>query len=341
MRRNAFFKVAASIAVLLFFITGCRKITVTTQVFPDGTCKRTVTVRGDSSAVDRGAYPIPGDSSWTITREKDSTEAGKWIYTAVKDFDGVDGLDSELKLPEYSDKIGIDVSLKKKFRWFISYFEYVETYRAFNRFDGVPIEDYMNREEWELFVQDEDTLDLEDRYEEWSNRAMFQEIYRDLKAAVERLNPPGITVQALEDKKETLFEKCVAMEEPEEGLAYGITGVVEDVMGVSLPSSVREEVVRSFARLEEKIDFMEEVMGDSYENRVSMPGLVMDTDADELEGNVAVWEVNSKQFMFYDYSMTVTSRKVNLWAQIVTAAVLVVVVGWIVFVLIRRRGGRK
>ena len=64
----------------------CKEITTTTRVHADGSCDRTVVVQSSSKNPSGSAFPIPRDSSWSITVLPDSTRISRYVYTARKYF---------------------------------------------------------------------------------------------------------------------------------------------------------------------------------------------------------------------------------------------------------------
>ncbi|MBU4445439.1 MAG: hypothetical protein L6422_00755 [Candidatus Marinimicrobia bacterium] len=68
-----------------------------------------------------------------------------------------------------------------------------------------------------------------------------------------------------------------------------------------------------------------------------MPGLLIDTNAETVEGNKVVWEVGTGKFFLRDFEMWAESRIVNRWAIPVTAVILLVICGGLVIAVFRRR----
>ena len=81
---------------------------------------------------------------------------------------------------------------------------------------------------------------------------------------------------------------------------------------------------------------MMEADSDSYINKVIMPGIIMDTNAEQVEGNSVIWRVKAKQFLDVDYSMWVESRSVNRWAILLTALLIMMPVAWSIFRAVKR-----
>ena len=69
------------ITIMLIWITGCKEITTTTTIHPDGSCDRIVEVEGDSSdVVDYSYFPVPKGDSWTVTQKRDLESDSDYKY---------------------------------------------------------------------------------------------------------------------------------------------------------------------------------------------------------------------------------------------------------------------
>ena len=64
----------------------------------------------------------------------------------------------------------------------------------------------------------------------------------------------------------------------------------------------------------------------NYKNEVTIPGIILSTNAKTIEGNKAVWEFDENRFCYVDYKMVVKSRAVNVWAFIVSGVIVLAVI---------------
>ena len=72
------------------------------------------------------------------------------------------------------------------------------------------------------------------------------------------------------------------------------------------------------------------IVSGSYSNQVLMPGLVIQTNADETNENMATWNFNASNQYGDDYTLTVESRLFN-WKNIaITGTVLMLIIGYLI-----------
>jgi hypothetical protein len=129
--------ISGLIALVLSFLSlsGCLEYNIITQVMTDGRILRTVIVKGDSANIFKGSFPVPYDTTWTIStrleprNEKDIKEGKVYVYIARKEFKDFGELNREFfNDSALSAHIAIKVSFEKEFRWFYNWYCYTETY---------------------------------------------------------------------------------------------------------------------------------------------------------------------------------------------------------------------
>ncbi|MBN2029626.1 hypothetical protein JW824_05220 [bacterium] len=347
----------------MLFLTSCYDLTTSTQIFPDGSCTRTIEFVGiveDESDIINGPYPIPQDSSWTVTYGDENHPRKSF----QKRFRHVSDLNAELAdKPDTLLQIHISVQLQKKFRWFNTYFRYQETYHTADPYGLVPINDYLSEEELELYYLHGDTLDLEERLQEWYIHSSIEYYFQQLQTVVDSLNLQDLTAEQLNSKKALLLEMFDKRELNETGdrmvnqhvieffgsimmsgfmtndqpSPFNHVKMLESLLGTSSVRLMSEQISRIDAEIEQKNRYISSVSDREYTNQVTMPGLILDTNAKELEGSTVRWQFDGNQFFWEDHPMWVESRVVNQWAMIVTGAVCLSLIAGLLFGTILRR----
>ncbi|MFC1583518.1 hypothetical protein ACFL4U_02425 [Candidatus Neomarinimicrobiota bacterium] len=320
--------------------TGCLDIEVSTDVAPDGSCERIVTVEGDSSNIFSSRFPIPMDSTWQIDLVQEDEDS--YVYTARKRFANISELNREFVVEDSSEvAIGMQVSLEKRFHWFFSSLEYRERYAVNNPIDEVPLSDYLSEDEIVLLIRSRtngnegedgaDTAlldDLEERFNGWYARNVFEAFYRPFSAGVDELGHNVLTPQYLAAMKERLFQDILTSSSND-----GIEFWVEHFEAVLGTPAVRQVVAGNphpFRTLEAQMEIDEELFLSDYSNSVSLPGLIVKTNANTLKGNQATWDDIAPYLLYSEYEMVVKSRMLNWAVTIISAIILVLLAGGLV-----------
>ena len=353
-----------------FLVTACRDVITTTIVHRDGSLDRIITVTGDSSEVFDSTLAIPRDSSWEVIRQgRQEQDSSQFIYSIRKSFRNAVALNREFGA-ESSDttRPARRVTLTKRFRWFYTFVTYREVYPQWNQYTFVPMRDYFTGRELQalnnelvddaadLILSPQDSLALETKFNTWLAKNLFEAIYRTLIAVTMDSPGVGVSPEMLQSARDSVWnvvrDSSDAGTDPDADLVTRVTGRVLDK-----PAALQEILQahqEEFETVSEAMDFFgglhevpenlrsigiqprpEYASNDS--NAVEMPGLILDTNAKNVQGNTVGWEIDQGYYFVYDYPMWVESRVVNWWAIVVTALVLVALITGVVFSFVWQR----
>ncbi len=350
------------LTILMIFINACEETATTTEIYPDGSCKRTVVVKANSDKIFKYGFPLPTDPSWTVGKKWEKGKKNNvfgssktFVYTAEKVFPGVSDLNREYARTSGDPlKINVEVKLEKRFAWFFSYLTYREVYRRFFPFGSVPIEDYFSPGELEILelqLTDEEKSEatypaetlkkMEKKFEAWYSRCIFEEFHRLVVERAGQLEGVQLTPEFVESRKEALYEAFSDDYKflDEEPVSKMLEKYVE-VLGSAGVREIREQSREAFSLLEETFRAVEDVVLDEFTNVLSMPGLITDTNAGAVTGNRVTWKFGADGLLIGDHEMWVTSRVVNWWMVGISGFVFLLVIVFLVVGALSR-GRRK
>ncbi len=315
MKTNAWLRNGLALLFVLT-VSGCREnVTVVTTLFPDGSCDRVVTVTSDSGKVPDVAFPLPVDSSWQISWTPPGQKGEKYLFTARKHFASIGSLREQYARAADTGKIKIDVSMKKDFRWFYTYFTYTEKYEVYNPFREIPLSKFMTQEEVRRYLAGERSDSLKKMRETWEMRNMFELFYRGLLAAAEKLHDPALPSSLIEAKKDELYTALMSSGKEDE------VSVTTRVLKTPAVRKLSKQVKDLINEIMHKSEVASKADGD-YVCTVVMPGTILDTNSEEVKGNSVVWRFSDEHLGIADYEMRVESRSINGWALAVTGLVV-------------------
>lgn len=320
--------------------TGCLDVEVFTEVATDGSCERIVTVKGDSSDIFSSQFPIPKDSTWNIDLVREDKDS--YVYTASKRFADISNLNREFVVEDSATvAISKHVSLIKRFHWFFSSLEYREVYTLSNPIDEVPLTDYLSEDEMVLLIRSRTNGDegkgeaqtallddLEERFNLWYARNVFEAFYKPFAAGVEKMGHRDLTLEYLASMKERLFEDILESSS-DEGTEFWVEHF-EGVLGTPVVRQVVKSNPYPFQLLEEQMGLDDELIVSDFRASVSLPGLIVKTNADALEGNRVTWNDIGPYLICSEYEMMVKSRMVNWGVTIVNAVVLLLLLAGLI-----------
>lgn len=306
------------VIILIAGISGCKKeYKTTTKVNPDGSCERAVIARVDSSGLRDISFPFPQDSSWSIEFKLMEGDTQK-VFVARKTFDDVNDINRDIA---GDGKINIIVNLEKNFRWFFTYLNYTETYKSYNRFNRIALKDFLSSSDYALYEAGDTSRSLTERLDSYFEENLYQEFYSQLISEIGKLNDPLFTRELLDKRKSELKDSLLAGS----GDTQSIMRSIKNIYKITRVENLSAVVDRIMENINSGLEFMGGADGD-YINEVVMPGIVLNTNADALEGNKAVWKFNEKRFFYSDFSMAIESRIINMWAIYVTAGLVILII---------------
>jgi len=339
--RNLFFLLSTALMVLL---AGCKEITTTTVVHQDGSVTRMIEVPGDSSIANNVAYPIPQAEGWErVHHSKEVNGEEKPFWTMKKRYtDFFEMLDEMAAIAAKPRRIRLSTDMAKKVRWFYTYYRYSETVGSYNRF-SVSVTDFVTREELAMMAAKDSTMDesvikeIEAKYERWQAHAVLEVFYQAMKSEALAQDGARLTAADFESHKDVFFGDMYR------AVDVGNLDVETFVRSASASMEapellgLEEKMRPVWADIESRLAFMHSVEEDSYIFKVEMPGLIVETNADGIEGNRVFWNVHHSQFLNEDYVMEVTSRVANRWALVVTGLIALLALMVLIVPLLRKR----
>ncbi|MCF8396221.1 MAG: hypothetical protein K9H06_20180 [Melioribacteraceae bacterium] len=321
-----------NIIAITFFIlalTICREYQISTIVNDDGTLLRTVIVKGDSNSLLKSSFPIPKDDSWLIEKTRLEDEKKTFVYTATKEFKDFEELNLEFN--GKSDKINIEVGMDLDFRWFYSYYTYREKYKSSMPFRHIPLDKFLTDKEIENFKKGDIDDELESKLDEWEMRNIVAYYYNQIIKTVSSSVDLGLTESEMKMKSEEFYSAIIEQDASEED----IIAILNEMFRGKDFSRYQTEFDNLFNDIEEKTVLVMEDDG-TYINEVTMPGIIISTNAKSIEGNKAIWNFESRQFLPMDFEMNVKSRAVNTWSIVITVGLGILFIFIIIFTFVKK-----
>ena len=347
MKRSANVILYLAIPVLST-MSGCLDVNVRTTVSSDGSSERVVSMKLDSHDVPGNAFPVTTDSTWRVEWKETGDKEGKFEYIATKKFGSPDDLQREYSSRPDTGAIGLNVSLHKRFEWFYTYFEYREEYTRHNIFNNVPVSDYLSKDEIDRYLHGEESDSLKAKVKMWDDRNLFEEFFRPLLAEARRRNDPALPPVLLSEKKDELFHRVMAADDEHKGgnkkepdstqndpTVEVALRAFADVLHTREVLSLQPVANQAWTSIVEKLD--KDKHPDSWTCALQMPGLLLSTNSDQVDGNLVSWKFTADQIRVGDYVMQASSRTTNVWAFVVTGAAALLVILMAILALLRRR----
>ena len=329
----------ASFLVLL--LTACEhNVSIESTVYPDGSLDRTIVLHNsDSDKVKKNFLGVSAASGWDLKVDppsKPSTEKNKnpeVNITFTKHFASVEEANKHSN-PDTDTVFHIASSFERKNRWFYTYIEYRDTYRALNLFNAIPKEDYFTKEDFAFIrrlpaegtrINKADSLYLarlnEKIFDHYGARTIFEEFFEHLIAAVREQRIPSQWTDTLLLRKEKIYQHFAESAALEDG-GFAII----EKLGIPLSATAKESIKNKTVDMEKRLDFMSEAYSGKYIHSINMPWTVVESNADSVIHNRLFWRPPVVKFLFSDYTMSATARRMNILPVALSALVVLVTI---------------
>lgn len=330
---------------LAVFSSGCLEHEVKTTINSDGSCDRVVVLKPAGRSVPDTPFPLPMDQSWDTTWTKTDSGKSEYVYTMKKHFESFDALEKEYASDMKPGKIEVRVQVRKKFRWFYTYFDYRESYGRYTPYTLVPPSAVMTEEEIHSYTYGDTNRTLENKKNEWVARNLFEVLHRSILRGARALDDSTLKPEILSARKEGFFRMLTGLRGPGEPImdpsknpaltAYrgleelfkkdsitdaGIDGFVRLASDAYGNPALRKigDSIRVGWKEATRLMHDGEHHGEKFASSVEMPGLLLGTNASKVEGNSAAWNFEIESLSLLPYEMHAESRIVNVWAIWVT-----------------------
>ncbi len=323
--------------VISIILTSCfsENYRIITHVNRDGSCSREVSTRVDSIS---DLFPYDLSSGWdisqtdTVVNEYLSQKVKKNVKVSKK-FTSVEALstglrrDNILPVPEES--------LKKRFRWFYTYYAFTAVYPEITEKGSVPMDKYLNEAERKLYLQGDLSgyrgmsgfelkmeLDgIEDRFMKWYIRNLYEECFEIIHYYSNATNMDFRT--QLSAIKDTLYSINKEQIESDPGLnSFGVSdvcGLLDKYFSTNAFTTLyagKTEEINSMLKSRTKVT--NDLLNFSIQYELTLPGKVIMTNTDLRNEDLLLWKVDAFRFLADDYILTAESRVANSWAFIGT-----------------------
>ncbi|MBN2485872.1 MAG: hypothetical protein JXB34_07845 [Bacteroidales bacterium] len=304
-------------------------------------------------------------SRWIYPSADDTISEKKFEYIATKRFKNIKELNEFLDV-KYDTSIIIQITCnsEKKFRWFYTYHTYTETYLKSFPFDYFKAEDYFTeaylphlyKEEF-TYIREKDSLSLIKDLEtipqlnssdsarmlelemEISKEIsgfiamnIYEEFYNYLISGLEVSYPEKYSF--LKNNKDILFQESGMHDIFSNDNIFSNNDPLKEILkNLKLSEdSVIKFDSNAYKVFNEKLERTGQLYINSNEikNSIAMPGLLLETNADSFKANQCFWNFNEYYFYLDNYLLFAKSRTLNIWAFILTGAVFIYLIFYLV-----------
>ncbi len=329
-------KTGATLLALFLFLPGCLDIYLTTQLFPNGEIEKTILIKGDSTNLNDAPFYFMQDTGWT--RKDIRVDDDKPAITMTRKFSSFKELNKSMNPEDTTIQvIRVKADLKKKFRWFFTYFDYSETILKADPYKTLDWRNYLTEKELKQLKLTEDQRKeqpqfneaeyklIEKKYEEFVMRSAFESYYGILGSVLKKEPSYAAVQNELETRKEEIYRYMVDSSEAAQG--KDLLVALDKYLNRNDLVVLNDKYAGDFKIFDEKMGLWDNNSANSYKFIIRMPGILLQSSSTQIEGLESRWEFTGNDIYFDDVQLTCESRMINKWAFVVAGIVLVMAIG--------------
>ena len=308
------------------------------HLLTDSAWKKSWCIKGDTA---RHPYPMTLEQYGELR----ASMAGKdlsdtLLVCAERRFSSVEEMAAATPLRLIDEPLQPQVSLKKRFRWFYTDYTYEETYPCWSGFFPYPLSNFVDEEmayywftgEPEL-MQGYSPLEKKETYdmvEEQCNRWLVANyvvaaydavVFEGTGEMHDSLSDISLDKNAYRANRDSLVSYAL-----DHQFSFGddIDSLFISYFGdgVSVPAFASDRVEQQLERCQEA--FME-LPSFKVGYRLVLPGRIIDAGNGVLEEGAVRYRLTGSRLIPGDYTIGATSRAINVWAFLLTALLIIVV----------------
>lgn len=320
-------------ATMWLLLSGCdHEAVLHTRLNEDGSLIKTIELKdADPEEIRHNYFGISAENGWEVEQEATGEKDKKLNLRFTRSFPSAEAF-TETFSHDTDSLFWMQASFSRDFRWFFTYISYQETFKAADRFDRILQEDYFTPEEYAFIermpaeggpVSHADSLFAEALnkkiMDQYAIRGIFEDHYGFFEDQIDAFGLPPAWKDTLRSNKEDIFKVLTS----KEGEDFDDDVMLDFMDSLQIPFP-RQELTTTYLaemkRLESELNFMSWAADGTFSNYMEVPWTVVSTNADSVNGNRLSWNPPAMKYLLQDYTMQVTTRKLNGWMILVTVA---------------------
>ena len=344
---------------LLTALTACESghIDMNTIINADGTCRREISFKADSSALTNNPTDAHSNIQGILNDDNWSFEVQDTMKVkAYRDFSSLDEMTEAMPLQVAGHQVRSKAKFEKHFLWFYTDYVYTETFESIAPTFAIPLTNYMEKDMAEYWLtgtpdvmkgysglEMKDYLDsMEDAFMHFVNANILNDLMDVLAEHYDDIPKAPVSKEEFLARKSELIEQANKIStdilnfEPEKLLVetFGTEAynqVLKDSSEISKAWEQRQEVYVSMLTLD--VDY-----------QLTMPGGIIEInkcgDGVFRDGGLH-YRLNGLRLLAPNYTIRATSCGKNNWALNLSLAIILLAIGLGTFMALRAKGRKN
>lgn len=344
---------------LLTALTACESghIDMNTIINADGTCRREISFKADSSALTNNPTDAHSNIQGILNDDNWSFEVQDTMKVkAYRDFSSLEEMAEAMPLQVAGQQVKSKAKLEKQFRWFYTDYIYTETFESIAPTFSIPLTNYMEKDMADFWLtgtpdvmkgysglEMKDYLDsMEDAYMHFVNANILNDLMDVLAEHYEDIPKAPVSKEEFLASRSELIEQADKMStdvlnfEPEKLLA-------ETFKTEAYNQALKDDPVISEAWEQRQNVYVSLLMLD-VDYQLTMPGGIIEIykcgDGVFRDGELH-YRLNGMRLLAPCYTIKATSSGKNNWVLYLSLAIVFLAIGLGIYMVLRGRARKN
>jgi hypothetical protein len=315
--------------IISIVLTSCfsKNYRIFTRVERNGSCIGEFHEIKDT--VDTGFLSHFHSSGWKISQtDTVISDRNKKSVMLGKKFKSVEELSADTSRQWY--RLIPEEALKKRFRWFYTYYSFTAVYPEVTVKGRVPIEKYLNRDEQNFYLRGDMSAyrglngiylkekfdDIEEQFIKWYNQTVYEENIDIILQFADDFHSKFFDVK---DSLYSINKSQIKIEYMSPPMMDDVCKWLDSFFDTDYFSKLYyENAGKMDGMFDERMKAADELLNYDIQYELTLPGTIITTNADTHNDGLLAWKINMLKFLADDYTLTAESRAANVWAFAVT-----------------------
>lgn len=320
-----------ALSIIPFVMVSCLEVKTITRIDRDGSVERTVQLKGAPETIQETRYNIPREEKalWMITQ--DSVDKDNDRYEARARFGSVEELNRSFALNALDPGVQVQANLILDEGFFFDRYYYQEKIWSDLPGPDLPLDPYITKAELEALIRNETEADsslldetetdrLSKRLDEYLGEVIFDHFIRVFREGGRRSGHLEVIDNVIREHGDSLQAALNTTNYYEGNLVW--EAIVSEYIDEHIITDVEAANQKGFAEFYTGWKFFNDVLVDDYQFSVELPGVIRNTTAVDVRGNLMSWEPSPVRLFFGGIVLEAESSVIKPWSLILTGLLL-------------------
>lgn len=293
--------------------------------------------QGDSVGMDQ---PIPECLDTTVfKRTKSEVEGDSVTTTSVQEFESVEEMCRQTPLVINGSRLQSNAKLEKRFRWFYTEYTFTEVFKCIGNAFKLPVADYAEKDVANYWFTGQPNLvkglsgaetseklsEMEFLFTKWLNDNLYQLCFDVIINNYDSIPNPPVSRERFIELHDSL--KNYLLKDQEQIITVHVEEALQSFFHSNAYAMCFDEKNPCGKGMNEELFNCINIFHFNVPYALTMPGKVVDAGTGVCRNGTIFYPLTGERLIPQDYTITATSRVINIWAFIVTLLIVVLAIG--------------